>query len=140
RAPVRLRGGGRADPGALPGREAARGDRRRPRFPRRRGRARRPARAHRRPARGMARIRRDDADRRHARSRSLADDGGPRPVTTELEHVEHDAVVELIRREAEPAEHDAIRELWKRHSIAEDSRDLPGLISTLTPDCVYELP
>jgi hypothetical protein len=53
------------------------------------------------------------------------------------EHVEHDAVVDLIRRE--PTDHDAIRELWKKHSLAEDARDLPGLISTLTPDCVYEL-
>jgi predicted ester cyclase len=53
------------------------------------------------------------------------------------EHVEHDAVVELIRRE--PTDHDAIRELWKKHSVAEDARDLPGLISTLTPDCIYEL-
>jgi predicted ester cyclase len=53
------------------------------------------------------------------------------------EHVEHDAVVQLIRRE--PTDHDAIRELWKKHSLAEDARDLPGLISTLTPDCVYEL-
>jgi len=55
------------------------------------------------------------------------------------EHVEHDEVVELIRRDADRAEHDAIRELWKKHSIAEDNRDLPGLISTLTEDCVYEL-
>jgi predicted ester cyclase len=55
------------------------------------------------------------------------------------EHVEHDAVVELIRRDASPEEHAEIRELWKRHSIAEDERDLPGLISTLTEDCVYEL-
>jgi predicted ester cyclase len=55
------------------------------------------------------------------------------------EHVERDAVVELIRREATPELHDEIRELWKRHSIAEDERDLPGLISTLTDDCVYEL-
>jgi len=54
-------------------------------------------------------------------------------------HVEHDAVVELIRRDAVPEEYDEIRELWKRHSIAEDNRDLPGLISTLTDDCVYEL-
>jgi predicted ester cyclase len=46
---------------------------------------------------------------------------------------------DLIRREASPGEQDEIRELWKRHSIAEDERDLPGLISTLTPDCVYEL-
>ena len=55
------------------------------------------------------------------------------------EHVEHDAVVELIRRDAVPDEYDEIRELWKRHSMAEDNRDLPGLISTLTEDCVYEL-
>jgi predicted ester cyclase len=50
-----------------------------------------------------------------------------------------DDVRKLIRRDPEPEEHDAIRELWKRHSIAEDSRDLPGLLSTLTEDCVYEL-
>src|SRR6266576_4050139 len=40
-------------------------------------------------------------------------------------------VLEVYRRE--------ISELYKTHSIAEDARDLPGLISTLTPDCVYEL-
>jgi hypothetical protein len=51
----------------------------------------------------------------------------------------HDAVVELLRRDVDPAEYDEIRELWKTHSIAEDNRDLPGLISTLTEDCVYEL-
>ena len=50
-----------------------------------------------------------------------------------------DEVRELIRREPSSEEHDAIRELWKRHSIAEDNRDLPGLLSTLTDDCVYEL-
>ncbi len=55
------------------------------------------------------------------------------------EHVEHDAVVELIRREVTPELYDEIRELWKKHSLAEDARDLPGLISTLSEDCVYEL-
>jgi len=50
-----------------------------------------------------------------------------------------DDVRELIRRDPAPEEHEAIRELWKRHSIAEDKRDLPGLLSTLTEDCVYEL-
>jgi predicted ester cyclase len=50
-----------------------------------------------------------------------------------------DDVLGLIRRTATAEEHEAIRELWKRHSIAEDNRDLPGLISTLTEDCVYEL-
>jgi predicted ester cyclase len=48
-------------------------------------------------------------------------------------------VRDLIRRGVTPDEHEQIRELWKRHSIAEDERDLPGLISTLTDDCVYEL-
>mgnify|MGYP001062257993 FL=1 len=48
-------------------------------------------------------------------------------------------VRELIGRDPRPEEHEAIRELWKRHSIAEDKRDLPGLLSTLTEDCVYDL-
>ena len=56
---------------------------------------------------------------------------------TQAPHVEHDEVVEKIRRT--PERYDEIRELWKRHSMAEDARDLPGLISTLTEDCVYEL-
>jgi predicted ester cyclase len=48
-------------------------------------------------------------------------------------------VRDLIRLDPTATEHDEIRELWKKHSIAEDNRDLPGLISTLTEDCVYEL-
>jgi predicted ester cyclase len=48
-------------------------------------------------------------------------------------------VRDLIRLEPTASEHGEIRELWKKHSIAEDNRDLPGLISTLTDDCVYEL-
>jgi predicted ester cyclase len=48
-------------------------------------------------------------------------------------------VRELLGRRVDSSEYDAIRELWKRHSKAEDARDLPGLISTLTEDCVYEL-
>src|SRR3954447_23653476 len=32
-----------------------------------------------------------------------------------------------------------IRRLWIKHSIAEDHRDLPGLIETLAEDCVYEV-
>jgi hypothetical protein len=51
----------------------------------------------------------------------------------------HDAVVDLMRRELDADEYHEIRELWKKHSIAEDARDLPGLISTLTENCVYEL-
>ena len=48
-------------------------------------------------------------------------------------------VLEVYRREITPELYTEIRELYKTHSIAEDARDLPGLISTLTPDCVYEL-
>jgi predicted ester cyclase len=50
-----------------------------------------------------------------------------------------DRVLDLLRREPESNEYSAIRDLWKRHSIAEENRDLPGLLSTLTDDCVYEL-
>jgi SnoaL-like polyketide cyclase len=50
-----------------------------------------------------------------------------------------EAILELYRREITPELYAEIRELWKRHSIAEDERDLPGLLSTLTPDCVYEI-
>src|SRR5919112_1015448 len=53
--------------------------------------------------------------------------------------MDHDAVVDLLRRDLSQEEYDEIRELWKRHSIAEDARDLPGLMSTLADDCVYEL-
>src|SRR5262249_1484298 len=121
-------------------RQAARRDRRRAGRARRRGRARRPAGPDCRSPRGMARFGGDDAARRGTRSHSLADDGGAAPVSTNTEHVEHHAVVELIRRDRDQAEYDAIRELWKRHSTAEDARDLPGLIATLSDDCVYELP
>ncbi len=47
------------------------------------------------------------------------------------------AMVKQIRREVDPEEHHAIRRLWIAHSSAEDSRDIPGLMATLTDDCVY---
>jgi hypothetical protein len=53
--------------------------------------------------------------------------------------VASDQVRELLRREPDHEEYGAIRDLWRRHSIAEEKRDLPGLLSTLTDDCVYEL-
>jgi predicted ester cyclase len=40
---------------------------------------------------------------------------------------------------ADAALHRRIRRLWQRHSIAEDRRDIDGLIATLAPDCVYEI-
>ena len=48
-------------------------------------------------------------------------------------------VLEVYRREFSPDLYREVRELYKKHSVAEDARDLAGLISTLTPDCVYEL-
>ena len=48
-------------------------------------------------------------------------------------------VLEVYRREVTPELYRDVRELYKKHSLAEDARDLDGLISTLTPDCVYEL-
>jgi len=46
---------------------------------------------------------------------------------------------ELLARDVTPEQYREIRELWKAHSVAEDKRDIPGLIATLTPDCVYEV-
>lgn len=48
-------------------------------------------------------------------------------------------VAELHTRKVTPEQYHEIRRLWQIHSIAEDKRDIPGLISTLTEDCVYEL-
>lgn len=39
-----------------------------------------------------------------------------------------------------PELHETIRRLWIKHSIAEDKRDLQGLMDTLAEDCVYEIP
>jgi predicted ester cyclase len=38
-----------------------------------------------------------------------------------------------------PELYQTIRRLWIQHSIAEDRRDLDGLIATLAEDCVYEI-
>lgn len=50
-----------------------------------------------------------------------------------------DDVRELLARAVTPAEYEAVRALWKAHSKAEDARDVPGLLATLTEDCVYEV-
>lgn len=38
-----------------------------------------------------------------------------------------------------PELYQRIKRLWIKHSIAEDKRDLQGLVDTLSPDCVYEI-
>jgi hypothetical protein len=45
----------------------------------------------------------------------------------------------LLARPFEPAELRRIKRLWVRHSIAEDQRDIDGLIATLAEDCVHEI-
>lgn len=47
------------------------------------------------------------------------------------------AVIKQLRRRVDSDEYKAIRQLWMDHSIAEDARDIPGLMATLTEDCVY---
>ena len=44
-----------------------------------------------------------------------------------------------LARPFDPAELRRIKRLWVRHSIAEDARDIDGLIATLSDDCVYEI-
>lgn len=48
-------------------------------------------------------------------------------------------VLEQYRREINLEEYQLIREEYKIHSIAEDNRDIAGLMSTLTDDCEYIL-
>jgi predicted ester cyclase len=50
-----------------------------------------------------------------------------------------ETVLELLDRRITPEAYEEIRDLWKRHSIAEDERDIAGLLSTLSENCVYEL-
>jgi predicted ester cyclase len=51
----------------------------------------------------------------------------------------HPTITERLARPFDPAELRRIKRLWVRHSIAEDRRDIDGLIATLSADCVYEI-
>ena len=44
-----------------------------------------------------------------------------------------------LARPFDTAELRRIKRLWVRHSIAEDRRDIDGLVATLTDDCVYDI-
>jgi predicted ester cyclase len=50
-----------------------------------------------------------------------------------------DTIQARLGRPFEPAELRRIKRLWVRHSIAEDRRNIDGLIATLSADCVYEI-
>jgi len=44
-----------------------------------------------------------------------------------------------LGRRFDPAELRAIKRLWIRHSVAEDARDIDGLVATIAPDGEYEI-
>jgi hypothetical protein len=48
-----------------------------------------------------------------------------------------EGAIAQLRSRLDPEEYNEIRRLWKEHSIAEDARDIPGLMATLTQDCIY---
>ncbi len=48
-------------------------------------------------------------------------------------------VRQRLARRFDNVELRAIKRLWIEHSIAEDRRDIPGLLATLADDCVYEM-
>jgi hypothetical protein len=52
---------------------------------------------------------------------------------------ERPSIRRRLARPFDPAELRRIKRLWVRHSIAEDARDIDGLIATLADDCVYEI-
>lgn len=49
------------------------------------------------------------------------------------------SVSERLAYPFDAAQQRRIKRLWVRHSIAEDRRDIHGLIATLAPECVYEI-
>src|SRR4030095_13300314 len=53
--------------------------------------------------------------------------------------VESPSIRSRFARRFDPAELRRIKRLWVRHSIAEDARDIDGLVATLSSACVYEI-
>jgi predicted ester cyclase len=50
-----------------------------------------------------------------------------------------DSIQQRLGRRFDPGDLRRIKRLWVRHSIAEDRRDIDGLIATLAATCLYEL-
>ena len=50
-----------------------------------------------------------------------------------------ESIQRRLGRDFDRAELRRIKRLWVRHSIAEDRRDVDGLIATLSPHCLYEI-
>ena len=61
----------------------------------------------------------------------MMEDASPRPA--------RESIRKRLGWPVHPETHRAIRRLWQRHSIAEDRRDIDGLIATLVHECVYEI-
>ncbi|MGF1505810.1 MAG: hypothetical protein ACFB51_11880 [Anaerolineae bacterium] len=57
----------------------------------------------------------------------------------EMPHITEETIRDQIKKRSTPEIERAVRRLWMAHSIAEDRRDIPGLLATLTPDCVYAI-
>lgn len=51
----------------------------------------------------------------------------------------HANIRDRLALDVTPELYKQIKRLWIKHSIAEDARDLQGLIDTLSEDCVYEI-
>ena len=49
------------------------------------------------------------------------------------------SIQERLGRSFDRDELRRIKRLWVRHSIAEERRDVEGLVATLAPSCVYEI-
>lgn len=56
-----------------------------------------------------------------------------------LPSMERETVQARLARRFDVPELRRIKRLWVRHSLAEDRRDIDGLVVTLAPDCVYEM-
>ena len=52
----------------------------------------------------------------------------------------HHVAKEMLNKKVDLEEYEEIKSLWKAHSIAEDNRNIDGLMATLTEDCRYEIP
>ena len=70
-----------------------------------------------------------------ARCTSLSE----KPLEAYKRKVADTNVRKRLGRRFDSAELHEIKRLWVRHSIAEDRRDIDGLVATVTPDAMYEI-
>ena len=68
-----------------------------------------------------------------------APDGLQRRSSTYHQGVPETSIRARLAMPFDPPTLRRIKRLWVRHSIAEERRDIDGLVATLAPDCVYEI-